>query len=73
MRAMVLLLGAFALSGCGAIREQQAQADDVKCRSYGAQPGTDAYVNCRSQAATARSIENSSGGMCVRSGNMMLC
>jgi hypothetical protein len=24
-------------------------ADDAKCRSYGATPGTDAYVNCRVQ------------------------
>ncbi|MBN4175539.1 MAG: hypothetical protein BEH78_18980 [Pseudomonas sp. BDAL1] len=28
---------------------RKAQADDSKCQSYGAKPGSDAYVNCRVQ------------------------
>ena len=28
--------------------------DDAKCRSYGAVPGSDAYVSCRVQLETAR-------------------
>lgn len=31
-----------------AVEIQNAQ-DDAKCRSYGAVPGSDAYVNCRVQ------------------------
>ena len=27
--------------------EEIAAADDSQCRSYGAKPGSDAYVNCR--------------------------
>lgn len=34
------------LSGC-ASQQQIAAADDSTCRSYGAEPGSDAYVHCR--------------------------
>jgi len=30
-------------------RSIKESADDQKCRSYGAKPGTDTYVNCRAQ------------------------
>ncbi|MGF6287020.1 hypothetical protein [Pseudomonas silensiensis] len=30
-------------------KEQQAAKDDAQCQSYGATPGSDAYVNCRVQ------------------------
>jgi uncharacterized membrane protein len=48
----VLLLGAtaVALAGCaGSETTTQAtfRADDAKCKSYGAEPGTDDYVRCR--------------------------
>ncbi len=49
MRAYVLIL-AVALVSCGPPRptvEQLAASDDAQCRSYGAQPGTDTYVQCR--------------------------
>ncbi|RBB96821.1 hypothetical protein C3E97_029915 [Pseudomonas sp. MWU12-2115] len=32
-----------------AVEAAKSAADDAKCRSYGATPGTDAYVNCRVQ------------------------
>jgi hypothetical protein len=40
-------------------RAREAQAandarDDQQCRSYGAQPGSDVYVNCRAQMTAAR-------------------
>jgi len=41
------------LSGC-ATRAELAAADDEKCRSYGAQPGAPAYVQCRTQLDTTR-------------------
>jgi hypothetical protein len=46
--ALVLALG-----GCA---ERNARIDDDACRSYGAIPGTDAYINCRAQMNTARAI-----------------
>jgi hypothetical protein len=41
------------LCGC-ASRAEIAAADDEKCRSYGAQPGAPAYVQCRAQLDAAR-------------------
>ncbi|WP_415770318.1 hypothetical protein [Pseudomonas sp. LB3P38] len=32
-----------------AAKELQSSKDDAQCRSYGAAPGSDAYVNCRVQ------------------------
>jgi uncharacterized membrane protein len=49
-RALFLAATAAALAGC-ASSETSAQAtfraDDAKCKSYGAEPGTDDYVRCR--------------------------
>jgi len=42
------------LSGCAATRAELAAVDDEKCRSYGAPPGTPAYVQCRMQLDTSR-------------------
>jgi hypothetical protein len=42
------------LSGCGASREQLAQDDDATCQSYGAQPGSQAYIECRMRRDTTR-------------------
>jgi len=45
---------AAALCGCAATRAELAAYDDEKCRSYGAQPGAPAYVQCRAQLDFAR-------------------
>jgi hypothetical protein len=49
-RVLLVAATAVALGGC-AKSESAAQAafraDDAKCKSYGADPGTDAYVDCR--------------------------
>lgn len=37
------------LNTLAAAKEQQAAKDDAQCQSYGATPGSDAYVNCRVQ------------------------
>jgi len=37
------------LNNLAAAKELQAAKDDAQCRSYGAIPGSDAYVNCRVQ------------------------
>lgn len=46
MKSAVLL--ALLLAGC-ASRQDLAQSDDAHCRSYGAQPGSPAYMQCRAQ------------------------
>jgi len=48
-RTIFLALLALSLSGCigSAVR-------DAKCQSWGARPGSDAYVNCRAQLEAAR-------------------
>ncbi|VVP44021.1 hypothetical protein PS862_05037 [Pseudomonas fluorescens] len=37
------------LNNLAAAKELQASKDDAQCQSYGATPGSDAYVNCRVQ------------------------
>jgi putative aminopeptidase FrvX len=44
-----------ALAGC-ASRAELARLDDEKCQSYGAQPGSAAYVQCRTQLDTTRTV-----------------
>jgi hypothetical protein len=49
-RVLFLAATAAALAGCaGSEPATQAtfRADDAKCKSYGAEPGTDDYVRCR--------------------------
>jgi hypothetical protein len=60
MRNGVLLV-ALSLAGCITAEEQVAQyrakanaEDNQKCLSYGAQPGSPAYVQCRAQLDSAR-------------------
>lgn len=38
-----------ALNSLAAAKELQSAKDDAQCQSYGATPGSDAYVNCRVQ------------------------
>lgn len=63
MRVIAVFIGSLALSGCAqmeAIRQKglEMQAgppgpdDDAQCQSYGAVPGTPAYINCRVQLHT---------------------
>jgi hypothetical protein len=60
MRFFTVAAFAALLSGCAATRAELAAADDEKCQSYGAQPATPAYVQCRTQLdvtrTTARAI-----------------
>jgi hypothetical protein len=37
------------LRSLSAARAEKSATDDAVCQSYGAKPGTDAYVNCRVQ------------------------
>jgi hypothetical protein len=50
---------AASLVGCATESEAErlarvAALDDAKCKSYGGQPGTQAYVQCRAQLDAAR-------------------
>lgn len=47
-RALLALVAAAAAACAGcASHAEIADADDSRCRSYGAAPGSDAYVQCR--------------------------
>ena len=49
-RLVFLLTTAVTVTGCGSSQsptEATFRADDASCRSRGANPGTDAYVECR--------------------------
>ena len=57
----LLGLAALALSGCISVEEARAQRDafdDAECRNFGARPGTDAYVRCRTDLQRNRAIES---------------
>jgi hypothetical protein len=56
MRFFAMAAFAALLSGC-ATRAELAAADDEQCRTYGAQPGTSAYVGCRTQLDSGRTIK----------------
>ena len=57
-RIVLAVITAVALAGCAnseaakraaaqAAFQAEIKADDAECQSYGAQPGSDAYVQCR--------------------------
>lgn len=54
---LLILLAGPLLAGCfrssEEIRAEIAAKDDQECRSYGAQPGSPAYVQCRATRASA--------------------
>src|SRR5712672_2863202 len=56
MRFFAMAAFAALLSGCAATHAELAAVDDEKCRSYGAQPGTPAYAQCRMQLDTTRTM-----------------
>jgi outer membrane biogenesis lipoprotein LolB len=96
MRFVFVLASFLMLSGCLTAQERAAQVqakrerlnaeDDQKCQSYGAKPGSDGYVMCRTQLDTSRqqatatrdagaAAANAGGGpmVCNRSGNTTIC
>lgn len=50
----VIAVAGFALTGCGPSRQQVAADDDATCQSYGAAPGSQAYIECRMRRDTTR-------------------
>jgi hypothetical protein len=46
------LIIAIALACASCVAQERAEMD-AQCKSYGAKPGTDAYVNCRAQLDAA--------------------
>ncbi|WP_072017585.1 hypothetical protein [Erwinia typographi] len=42
------------LKNLAAAVQEKNDKDDRQCRSYGAQPGTDSYVNCRVSLSNAK-------------------
>jgi hypothetical protein len=61
MRFLLVVLLALPLAGClistyAEDRAALAAKDDAECRSYGAQPGSQAYVQCRATRASAHEM-----------------
>jgi hypothetical protein len=54
----VVLVSCLGLAGCGPSRSEIASADTERCSSYGFQPGTEAFANCRMSADLQRSSIN---------------
>jgi hypothetical protein len=57
MKPVIVIMLAASLAGCAgqaAYQARMAALDDGKCKGYGAQPGTPAYVQCRAQLDAAR-------------------
>jgi hypothetical protein len=53
IKLILTVLSGALLSGCMTVAEQTA-LDDSKCRGYGAVPGTQPYVSCRTALDTTR-------------------
>lgn len=49
------------LTGCAASQEQRIAVDDKTCQSYGIQPGSPAYVECRMKLDQNRAFRQSVG------------
>ena len=64
MRLVLLALlsvATLALAGCKStveMRAEQDAADAAACQSYGAKPGTDTYVRCRTDLQRNHAIED---------------
>nr|QDF38263.1 hypothetical protein FJN17_12170 [Bradyrhizobium symbiodeficiens] len=60
MRVVAILALSLSLGGCitDDWAAERIARDDQKCQSYGARPGSDAYVNCRAQLDSARTTAN---------------
>lgn len=68
MRSAIAILGCLMLAACVSPQEQAARSaarqeqantmDDNQCRSYGAVPGSDAYIRCRMMISQQRSASN---------------
>src|ERR1700730_5222230 len=61
-KALFLLLAAFTLAACGVTAQQRAAGDDQTCKSYGAKPGSDVYVQCRLAQQARRDRESGDVG-----------
>jgi hypothetical protein len=59
MRQFMVIAPLLALVTCGPSVAELAAADDAKCQSYGARPGSDAYVQCRLTMDTQRATDRS--------------
>ncbi len=58
--ALLAFLAALPLAGCVSVEERRAMIeaqDDADCRNYGAKPGTQTYVKCRTDLRQARAQE----------------
>jgi hypothetical protein len=79
----LILCAPLLLAGCVTAQERMVQlaaADDAKCQSYGAQPGSPPYIQCRTQldatrtqAAATIAAAPSGPTTCTRTFNTTTC
>lgn len=65
MTRLLMVAALLALAGCTTFGDVKR---DAKCQSFGAKPGTEAYVNCRAQLEAARRAR-----FCQPAGNGVMC
>jgi hypothetical protein len=53
MKIVAIAIACCVLCACASTVDL-AKIDDAKCKSYGAQPGTPVYAQCRTQMDTTR-------------------
>lgn len=62
----LIILAFLLLAGCQtaqqAATEQQIALDDAKCRSYGVEPGSKPYIDCRMNLEQSRAVQNLGAG-----------
>ena len=57
MKLVIAIMLATSMAGCASeaeVKARMAAINDGKCKGYGAQPATPAYVQCRAQLDAAR-------------------
>jgi len=83
MNKIAIIFCALLLSSCMTLQEQeqarlvrQNALDEQQCLSYGAQPGTEGYITCRTNLSTSRTMAAAAayrGGVCTKYGATTVC
>src|SRR6476469_7831420 len=61
MKFLLVLFASLCVVGCAQTREELSRADDADCASYGAQPGSQAYFQCRMMKDQQREAGRAAG------------
>lgn len=84
MRTLLAVTALLMLSACQAdapggltdrfkSKDERAKTDDATCQSYGAKPGSDAYIACRVEQDRIRASSRRRATVCRPVFNTMMC